>query len=484
MIKYTVGEIEEKLKEKDLVIKSNTTHCKNKLISNLTDNSKEVKANTLFICKGAHFKKEYLLDAMDKGTICYITDNENLLGFGEYIYVSDIRKAMAVTANIFYNFAWKKLKLIGITGTKGKSTTAYMLKTILAEHLSGSDKKCGILSSIQNFDGSAEEESRLTTQEPLDLHKSFAEMVKNNCEYCVMEVSSQALKYDRVSGIQFDIGVFLNIGEDHISDIEHSSFEDYFLSKKQLISQSNLMIMSDELDIQSDKALYFGLKPVGKYTVKNIQLGEEFNSFSLDKLGDFKISIRGDFNILNAAAAIAVSNELHIGSDIIQAGLLKTRVSGRMEVFKSKNSSNIAIVDYAHNKLSYEALFSSVLKEYTGHKIVTVFGCPGNKAYQRRLELPQIAEKYSDYIFITEEDHGEESLSKINSEILANIQDKAKAEIVGDREEAVMRALKKYDENTVILILGKGRETRQKRGNDYICTESDVNLVKKFWEEI
>lgn len=480
MSKYKVKEVEAWLLENNLVLESSIEGTKEKTFVHLTNNSKEVQESSLFICKGAHFKKQYLQDALDKGAICYITENTDLLGFGDYIHVKDIRKASAVIANNFYEQSWKKLKLIGVTGTKGKSTTAYLIKGIIDEYLKTSDEKCGILSSIENYDGALAIESHLTTQEPIELHRAFYNMVHNGCTYCVMEVSSQALKYDRVWGIEFDIGVFLNIGEDHISDIEHSSFEDYYTSKQKIMPLSKVMIVNDELEIYQDRVIRFGYQEDSKYQILKVQLGKMFNRFSIKGQGDFELGIGGDFNISNAAAAVATAIELKIPLISIQKGLVKARVSGRMEIYKSTDKSKIVIVDYAHNKLSYEALFASVLKEYAGYNIVTVFGCPGNKAQKRRQELPEIAEKFSDYIFITEEDFGEEDINQINREILSFVKEKDKFEIENDREKAIKKAIDKFGENVVVLVLGKGRETRQKRGLEYIEVESDVSIVKKY----
>lgn len=480
MNKKTLRNIKNLLLEHNLIEAFNLEENLDIIVNCLTDNSKEVVANTLFVCKGAHFKKEYLVDAMSKGAICYVTQNKELVGDGSYILVNDIRRTMAVLANYFYDFAWKKLNLIAITGTKGKSTTTYMIKSILDTYLEGTGKQCGVLSSIENFDGIEKIESHLTTKEPLDLHKSFYNMVTNNCTYCVMEVSSQALKYDRVWGVEFDIGIFLNIGEDHISDIEHSSFEDYYESKLKLLPMCKRMLIADELNINWENKINFGYKDASKYQIKEVSFLEDGTQFTLNKIGTFNIQMAGDFNILNAAAAIGAAIELGIPIEPIKTGIWKAQASGRMEVFKNKDSSKIVIVDYAHNKLSYEALFASISKEYAGYKVITVFGCPGNKAFKRRKELPEIAEKYSDYIYITEEDHGEEDLSKINSEILSHIQNKAIAEAEEDRENAIKKAILKFNEKTVILLLGKGRETRQKRGTEYVTTESDVVMAEKY----
>lgn len=480
MNKKNINDIKRLLLSHDLIEEDGLEKGFDATIEHLSDNSQDVVSNSLFVCKGSHFKKEYLTDAILKGAICYITQDKTLIDEKNYILVKDIRRTMALLANYFYDFSWKQLILIAVTGTKGKSTTAYMIKSILDTQLEGRGGKCGILSSIENYDGIHTTESHLTTKEPLDLHKTFYNMVKNGCIYCVMEVSSQALKYDRVWGIEFDMGVFLNIGEDHISDIEHTSFEDYYESKLKLLPMCKKMLVSDELDIAYADQISFGLKKTSYYRIKDIQYMESKNQFVIENVGRFDIEMPGDFNILNATAAIGVALELGINGEVIRTGILKAHASGRMEIFRSEDRTKTVIVDYAHNKLSYEALFASILKEYADYKIITIFGCPGNKAFKRRAELPSIAENFSDYIFITEEDHGEEALEKINKEIYAHIQNKSKAEIEGNRALAVKKALQKFDEKTVILLLGKGRETRQKRGTEYVTIESDVEIVKKY----
>lgn len=485
---YTVSDILKWLDEYRLIYESNISAGAEKVITQITDTSLEVSPDSIFFCKGAGFKKNYLLEALSKGSVVYVTDREDLLGYGESIFVKDIRKTMAVVASKFYGESWKKMTLIGITGTKGKSTTAYMIKAIIDDFLKTTDKKCAIMSSIENYDGKLKEESHLTTQEPLQLHKNFYNMVQNGCSHCVMEVSSQALKYDRVYGIQFDIAAFLNIGEDHISEIEHFSFEDYYQSKLKIFDYAKRVLVSDDLRLSYRNSIYFGRQSETSIENQNrthfkisvIEINPTKSIFNIEGLGEIEISMAGFFNIDNAAAAAILCKEIGISFNNIQNALKSVNVSGRMEVFRSKTTRNIAIVDYAHNKLSYESLFRSVKQQYPDYKIISIFGCPGKKALQRREELPKIAEQYSDYIYITEEDHGEEPLHEICEEIYSNIKQKKIAEIELDRERAIQKSFCRFEEPALILVLGKGRETRQKRGKEYIDTLSDVDMVQKF----
>lgn len=492
----TLNQILGLLKENNLIISSVINQAdETKEISSITDNSKEVLVNTLFVCKGAHFKKSYLEDAVKKGAICYVSDNKELTDDNSNnILVNDIRKAMALLGNFYYENAWKNFKLIGITGTKGKSTTAYFLKSILDNYLASIDEKpAGILSSIENYDGTIFEESHLTTPEPLKLHWHFNNMKNNHIKYCIMEVSSQALKYDRVSGVNFDVGCFLNIGVDHISDIEHDSFEDYFSSKAKLFGLSEHMIISDELKFDqinfdlskySDKIEKFGGDSKSQFVVKNIVKNSDSIEFEIQNkkiVNKYIITLGGIFNVYNAAAAIAIAAKLDIPYKNIYEGLASAKVSGRMELFLNKEKNITAIVDYAHNKLSFEKLFESVKEEYPGKKIVSIFGCPGGKAFSRRQYLGEIAGENADLVIITEEDAGEEPLQKICSEIEACVvQKQSNCKIILDREAAIKEGLSFYNSDAVVLITGKGRETRQKRGTDYIDTLSDVEIVEKY----
>ncbi|MDO4711679.1 MAG: UDP-N-acetylmuramoyl-L-alanyl-D-glutamate--2,6-diaminopimelate ligase [Peptostreptococcaceae bacterium] len=491
MFKYRINEMIDWLKAHDLVESVSFSSEKDYVINNLSDNSKEIEPNTLFFCKGNAFRKEYLEEALSKGVVTYITDKKELLGYGDCIYVKDIRRSIAVISGKFYQESWKKLVLIGITGTKGKSTTAYMVKSIIDDHLKDTDKKCAILSSIENDDGATKEESHLTTLEPLQLHRKFYDILKNDCSHCVMEVSSQALKYDRVFGLEFDITAFLNIGEDHISDIEHRSFEDYYESKLKIFDHSKKVVVSDTLNIKRENVIYFGsytdeenaekttgvrhdLQPF--FRIRSYPYSKEFY---VDDIGDLSIKMPGYFNIENAAAASIICHQIGIPYLNIRNGLQSVFVSGRMEMFRSGSTDNIAIVDYAHNKLSYGSLFRSI-QEFKDYKVITIFGCPGKKALQRRQELAQIAERYSDHIYITEEDPGEEPLDKICDEIYSHIRNKEIAEIELDREKAIQKSFLRFQEPTLVLILGKGRESTQKRGKEYITTLSDVDLVQKY----
>ncbi len=458
-------------------------------------NSKEAASGTLFICKGAHFKADYLTDAARRGAFAYVSE-VLYPGVGlPCILVKDIRQVMAPLAVKYYNDPSQRLKVVGITGTKGKSSTAYYLKYILDEYLASKGQTCGIISSIDTWDGVERFESHLTTPEPLELQKHFAHALASGMEYLVMEVSSQALKYHRTVGTRFAAAAYLNIGTDHISPIEHPDFDDYFQSKLKIFSQADLSCVNLDCEhgAQALSAAQNACPAVLTFSRQNPsasvygydvrKVGEEllFQVDAAQLSGQYKLTMPGLFNVDNALAATALCRGLGIPLEAVRAGLAKARVPGRMEVYSNALGNITAIVDYAHNRMSFEALFRSVKQEYPGRRIVTVFGCPGKKAFDRRRDLGEVAGQNSDLVVLTEEDSGEEDTLSICKEIASHVA--CVCEIQPNRGEAIRQAVLSCDQPSVILITGKGAETRQKRGLDYIDTPSDVEYALAFLSE-
>ncbi len=500
---HHINEYKDLFQENRLMVETNLTwESGNEAVQYVTYNSKECRDQTLFVCKGVHFSVEYLIEALENGAICYVSEKKYDIKAYEdkiqrevpYLIVNDIRKAMPLLSDFFYGQIWRDLTTIGITGTKGKSTTTYFMRFILDEYAAAQKKpKNAILSGIDNYDGVINEESHLTTPEAMELHRHFNNAVRSGIEFLAMEVSSQALKYDRTLGITYDVGCYLNIGEDHISDVEHSDLEDYFQSKLILFRQCQFACINlnaeragEVLNVAKQhcrKVVTFGT--VEGADIYGYQIVKKEKSISFKARSDsfdqeFKLSIAGLFNVQNALAAIAISYCLNIPLEYIYTGLKKAAVSGRMEVYTKEGSDLQVIVDYAHNKMSFETLFQSTQKEYPGRKIIIVFGCPGKKALSRRRELGELAGKYADMVFITEEDAGEESVMEISKEIAHHVEKQnCPCEIIVDREAAIRKAIKMGDDNTVVLITGKGRETRQKRGIEYIDCASDVEMVMR-----
>ncbi len=486
------------------------------LVTGVSYDSREVKEGTLFFCKGAHFEPRYLTMALEKGAIGYVS--EIAYPEGEHapaLLVADMRVAMAEAGNLFYDRAWDQLTTVGITGTKGKSTTTYFVKSILNEAMAAEGRpESAVLSSIDNYDGVVREESRLTTAESLALHQHFHHAVESGISHLTMEVSSHALKYHRTRGVLFDMGILLNIGRDHISPAEHPNVEDYIASKMKIFDQCRIAIINLDQDYSAmaleaaeksdlcQEIITFTLDagslqrpeeekplpvPITKphrqiqgYHVTATKKEISFMACCGTFEESFTITLPGIFNVENALAAVAVAYVEKLPVEAIRQGLYKTQVDGRMEVFTDQEEKKIVIVDYAHNRMSYEALFKAVKRDYPNLPIYIVFGCPGGKAYERRQELGLIAGAEADLTILTEEDPAEESVVAICEEIARSVVEAGGAyEIIPDREEAIHRAIFDSPKEAVILPLAKGRETRQKRGIVYEEVVSDVDLVLK-----
>ncbi len=343
-MKYRLSEYITLLEKHNLIVEKQMS--KDTEVSHISYNSQDIKDGTLFICKGAHFKDEYLEDAISKGTVCYIAERKMDVNC-DYIVVNDVRKSISLVADMFYEQAWNKIGLIGITGTKGKSTTTYFMRYILDEYMKAQNKPMsGVISSIDTFDGVENFESHLTTPEPIELYKHFDNAAKSGLQYMTMEVSSQALKYGRVSGVTFDVGCYLNIGYDHISSVEHPDFEDYFHSKLKLFSKSKTACVcldgerTDEVleaARAAERVITFSSKidtaDVYGYDIRKSGSDTVFNVRTPDFEGEFTLTIPGLFNVENALAAISMCVALGVPQKHIYAGLMKARSDGRMEVY-------------------------------------------------------------------------------------------------------------------------------------------------------
>jgi len=495
-------------------------------VSGVTYNSKEASEGTLFVVKGAHFREQYLQDAIGKGAVCYVREDpdavttescsivsdEEAAAAGRRIagranescldiWVNDIRKAMPVIAETFYGRLSDKLCMAGVTGTKGKSTTVYFMRYIIDDYMAATGgKRSAVCSGIDNYDGVIEEESHLTTPEIMELYQHMNNAVNSGISHMSMEVSSQALKYDRVTGIEFAAGAFLNIGSDHISAIEHPDFNDYLEAKLRLFGHCRKAAINLDCDEQErireaskdcPYVISFSQKDenanVCGYAIESKEgkvsfrvRGKEIEDYP-DFDEEFTLGTFGTINVENALAAISMSALIGVPLEYIRSGLAKAQSPGRMEVFYSEDGRRIAIVDYAHNKLSYEKFFETIRDEFPGKKMMIVFGCPGGKAFARREELGTIAGQNCTYSIITEEDYGEEDVNKICSEIAGFVEAAGgRCEIITDRVEAIKKAITLMDDDTILFLPGKGRETREKRGIQYIDTPSDADVVIEY----
>lgn len=468
----------------------------NKVISDVSYNSKEIKEDGLFICKGANFKYEYLLDSIKNGIAAFVCDIELSKDMAiraasdsiPMIIVSDIRKAISRLSALYFNHSWKDLKIVGITGTKGKSTTACMIKAIMDKY---QGREIGFSSGIYTFDGKDHVKSKkLTTPETIELHRILDNAVKSGCNYLVMEVSSQGLKYDRVLDLDYEIGCFLNISKDHISKAEHSDMEDYLTSKLKLFKKAKIGLVNEDMDPvyverikdeakkQCEKVIYIN-NPKVTEGPGYIDIVTKINGTD----EEFRVNIGGAYNGINAVCAINVCLELGVPISDIREALRTVVVPGRMEHYVLKDGVDV-IVDCAHNKMSYEGLFEYAKEQYAGRKKYFLFGCVGDKAYNRRKEAAEIVDKFADHAVITERDPGKEPVEKICSEIYDNIKKKDKAEIIINRDEAVKTILDRAvsEGNSIVLLCGCGSDAYVKRGTKLIEFATDGERVRKYIE--
>jgi UDP-N-acetylmuramyl-tripeptide synthetase len=483
----------EKLINAGLVTEIFIEKDQRKTVRGLTFDSKEAVKNGIFVCKGANFRVEYLKEALEGGCICYVAEKTYALPVNcSYIIVRDIRKAMPVLAALFYHTEQMPLKVSGITGTKGKTTTAYYLKAILDTwSVQKGESATGLLSSVDTYDGKTVKPAQMTTPEALEIHRHMRACADAGLEYLTMEVSSQALKYQRVRGMEFEVGIFLNISEDHISPNEHEDFRDYFSAKLSIFKQTKTACINLDSDHReeilkaahlSQRVVTFGTTGSPDVWGHDIEMQKGRISFRVKTETfheKFSLRMHGLFNVENALAAVAAAYAYGVPVECMKKALAEVQVKGRMEEFESRDKKLVAIVDYAHNRLSFEKLYDSVYKEYPGYRIVTVFGCPGEKALNRRRDLGLVSGLFSQLVYLTTDDPANESVTKISREVSHYI------EMVGcacccveDREEAIRKAILEAEERTVILVLGKGSEGRQRFGNQTCLCPTDSEMVE------
>lgn len=438
--------------------------------------SKQVVPGTLFIVKGAHFKEEYLLDAAERGAFVYVAERPFAHAPIPCITVTRVRRAMALFADRFYGSPSHRIRVVGITGTKGKTSVSYYLKhSFDAFERSRRGRESGLIGSIEVYDGAERTEASLTTPEPLELQRHLAAAADSGMEYLTMEVSSQALKYDRVVNVRLAAAVFLNIGLDHISPVEHPDFEDYFAAKLRIFEHSDVAVVNLDSDHRErvlaaarrcPRLFTFSLKDpaaaVFGYEVHKSGNDLLFMVKTARERRQFRITMPGLFNVQNALAAIAVCEALGIPAEAVAVGLEETRVPGRMEIYTSADGRVVTIVDFAHNGLSFQKLFESVREEYPDRRMVAVFGCPGGKAIDRRKDMGEAAGQWADEVILTEDDPAEEEVEAICREIAAYVT--CPCRTVPDRPEAIRQAILGCEGPTVVVLAGKGAEKRQKRG--------------------
>lgn len=462
--------------------------------------SRSVRPDTLFLCKGARFKSAYLSQAAAQGAFCYVSEVPYPGCPLPCLQVSDVRTAMALLANFYYNDPWRELRVVGITGTKGKSSAAYFLKSILDRYLAQKGgQESGLISSISTYDGVERFASHMTTPEPLDVERHFANALGQGLEFMTMEVSSQALKYGRVLGVEFAAAVFLNIGIDHISPVEHPNFEDYFASKLRIFSQCAAACVNLDCDHASqvlDAACHGSASRVvsfSRHDPKADVFAGDIRKLGHDTLfhirtpryeRELRLCVPGLFNVENALAAAAVCECFALSPDLVEEGLLRALVPGRMEPYRSADGKVVALVDFAHNKLSFETLLRSARQEYPDREIAVVFGCPGGKAPGRRKDMGELAGQCAERIYLTEDDPDNESAAEICAQIAVHVLAQGKQPVIElDRESAIRQAIFDCKGPSVVLVAGKGTEDYQTRQGVHVPYPTDAVLTAQILKE-
>lgn len=493
MIHYTIEDYLKLLEDAQLISGSRLFGREKTPVTGLTYESGKAAPGTLFVCKGALFKREYLENALSRGSVLYVSETDYGVEGAPCILVKNVREAMPVLARMFYQIPDGALRYIGITGTKGKTTTAYYVKAIFDEHMKrtgGQPTAC--FTSVELYDGKERTPSRITTPESLELYRHFRNACDSGISCVAMEVSSQALKYGRVLGIPFDAGVFLNISEDHISPVEHKDFQDYFHSKLLLFRQVKTACVNLDSPFSrtilrhaaaAERLITFGTTAgadIYGYDLRTDQGKVVFRVKCSAFDEPFSLAMHGIFNVENALAAIAVAHAFGVPVEDMQNGLARVTVNGRMEEFRTGDGQIRAIVDFAHNGLSFEKIFETVKQEYPDYQITAVFGCPGGKALNRRRDLGLMAGKYCSRVYLSADDPGPENVQDICREIGGYLEETGcPYKCIPDRETAIRKAVTEAGKKSIILVLGKGSETSQKVGRRDVAYRSDSEIVKE-----
>ena len=446
----------------------------------LSYHSDKISPGTVFfVFKGEKADgHDFIKEAAEKGAETFVVEcrDGDFPDAATVIKVDDARKALGIATKNFFGCPDESLSVIGITGTKGKTGTAFMLKSILES----AGIKTGIISTVkQGFEGHYREAEN-TTPQSLEIYQMLREMADNGCKAAVMEVSSQALKQHRTYGICFDIGIFTNLSPDHIGGGEHRNFEEYAECKGRLFRQSAVAVLNGDSEYSAYMAenLQGNLKgnfpAVGNfpaerkvfYSMKQAKdirifrdgylLGTEF-VFQGERI---RLPLPGRFNIYNALAAMSCANVLGVEYAAMAAALENIKIRGRAELVPT-GSEYTVLLDYAHNGIALESLLRA-LREYEPKRLIAVFGCGGERDHKRRSEMGLAAGTYADLTVITSDNPRGEPPEKIIGEIEEAVSKTAgEYVIIEDRKQALEWVIGQAQTGDIIAVCGKGHETYQ-----------------------
>ena len=452
-------------------------------VTDVINDSRKVKEGSLFLCiRGAVTDgHKYAADVVEKGArVLVVEEPVEVPAHVTVIQVRDTRMAMALIAAAWYDYPADKLKVIGITGTKGKTTTTYMVKSILE----AAGYKVGLIGTIEAVIGDEVIPASNTTPESLTIQDYFHRMVKAGCQIAVMEVSSQGLMLHRTAGFLFEIGIFTNIEPDHIGPAEHSSFEDYMECKSRLFRQCKVGVLNGDdphleriLEGHTCSVETFGfsegvnLRAVDTHLVT--RPGYLGVAYTLQGMLNFEveIDIPGKFSVYNSLAAIAICRHFNVSQENIKRALKAAKVKGRIEMVKVSDEFTL-MIDYAHNAMALESLLTT-LKEYHPHRLVCLFGCGGNRSKLRRYEMGEVSGKLADLTIITSDNPRFEKPEDIIDDIVTGIEKTDGKYIrITDRREAIAYAIHHGEPGDIVILAGKGHEDYQEiEGKKYPMDE-------------
>ncbi len=452
------------MKLKDLLKVNNK--LMNTEITGVTSDSRKVKKGDAFICiKGANFDGHtFAKKAEEMGAAVIIAEEDT--GVKNQILVPDTHEALAVmSANWFGNPA-KDLKLIGVTGTNGKTSVTYMLKSVLE----AKGYKVGLIGTIHNMIGDTEIPTSNTTPGAYELNSLFSLMKKSGCEYVVMEISSHALDQKRVHGVEFEAAVFTNLTQDHLD--YHITMENYFEAKCKLFKMTKTAVINFDDDygkrlcdmVDCKKITYSVLSNNSTYSAKNISYRPDGVSYSFvgyNTIQNISVLTGGKFSVYNSMAAVAVLIELGFTlPDIANALSTMSGIKGRAEAVPTNRNFNV-IIDYAHTPDGLINILRT-FREFKNHRLVVLFGCGGDRDRTKRPIMGNVAAQYADYCIVTSDNpRSEDPMSIINDIVSGFKGTKTPYKVIENRVEAIKFAIKNAQENDIIVLAGKGHETYQ-----------------------
>ncbi|MEF2953933.1 MAG: UDP-N-acetylmuramoyl-L-alanyl-D-glutamate--2,6-diaminopimelate ligase [Blautia sp.] len=464
-----------------------------KEVLSVVSDSRKAGPGSLFFCiKGAVSDGHtYAKEVAEKGaSVLVVQDLVEVPEHVTVIQVPDSRYAMACISAAWFDHPAEKLKTIGITGTKGKTTTTYLVKSILEN----AGHKTGLIGTIETIIGEEHIPSANTTPESYLVQEYFAKMVEAGCDSVVMEVSSQGLMLHRTAGFVFDIGIFTNLEPDHIGPNEHKDFADYLHCKALLFKQCKTGIFNADdqhleeiLEGHTCEVETFGFSEKADLRAENTRLvtgkGTLGIQYDVKGLLDFpvEIDLPGKFSVYNSLTAIAVCRHFGVTQENIQKALKQARVKGRIEMVKVSDDFTL-MIDYAHNAMSLESLLTT-LKEYHPNRLVCLFGCGGNRSKLRRYEMGEVSGKLADLTIITSDNPRNEEPQEIINDIKIGIgKTTGKYVEIIDRKEAIAYAIHHGQPGDIIVLAGKGHEDYQEiRGKKYPMDERV--LIQEILEE-